>query len=108
MVESLLNVTGWLLARTPELLLRGLAALLGWAMFAGFGRRRRLMLRNLAAVFPERPAAWHRTIARESCNRMIETGLLALASPHFSLTRVKNMARFDASATSYFQETAVR
>jgi heptosyltransferase-2 len=108
MVEALLHIAGWLLARSPEVLLRGLSAGLGWIVFTGSGKRRRVMLRNLAGVFPDRSAAWQRHIARESCNRMIETGLLAIASPHLSVSRLRTMARFDAGAEAYVREVAAR
>jgi lauroyl/myristoyl acyltransferase len=108
MAEFLLTVTGWLLARTPEVLLRGLSVVLGWAVYTFASGRRRVMLHNLQAVFPERPASWHRGMARESCHRMIETGLLALASPHFSVARLHRVARIHPGTADYFRAAAAR
>lgn len=82
---------GWLLAHAPEPLLRVLAAGLGDLVFFGFRRRRRLVLSNLHHAFPEKNAAWHRTIGRASCRRMIETGLLSLATPFLSEPRLRRM-----------------
>ena len=42
------------------------------------------MLGNLHHAYPERPLAWHRKIARESCRRLIEMGTFALALPWFN------------------------
>ena len=54
-------------------------------------RRRRLILSNLHHAFPEKSAAWHRAIGRESCRRMIETGLLSLATPYLSAERLREI-----------------
>jgi heptosyltransferase-2 len=86
-----LKSTGWLLAHAPEALLRPLAAVLGDLVFFGFRRRRRLVLSNLHHAFPEKPAAWHRAIGRESCRRMIETAFLSLATPFLSEARLRRI-----------------
>ena len=82
-----LKSLGWLIAHTPETLLRVVAAALGDVVFFGFARRRRLVLSNLHHAFPERSRAWQRAIGRESCRRLIETGLLSLATPFLSERR---------------------
>ena len=86
-----LKFLGWLLAHTPEPLLRALSAFLGEALFFGLPRRRRLVLANLHHAFPEKPAAWHRAIGRESCRRMIETALLSLATPYLTPARLRQI-----------------
>ena len=91
MLTFAIKSIGWLLAHTPEPLLRAIAAGLGDAVFFGFRRRRRLVLSNLHHAFPEKPAAWHRAIGRESCRRMIETGFLSLATPFLSEARLRNI-----------------
>jgi lipopolysaccharide heptosyltransferase II len=85
----LLQTLGWLIAHTPEALLRLLAAALGDALYFGLPRRRRLAVSNLHHAFPERAAAWHRAMARESFRRLIETGLLSLATPFLDETRLR-------------------
>lgn len=108
MTKAWLKILGWTLAHAPESLLEIVARGLGSLMFS-FGRgRRKVMLRNLAAVFPDRPTSWHYAVARASCDRLIETGLLSLASPYFPVERLRRMARLDASAEEYFRETAAR
>ena len=92
MVEPLLSAAGWLLAHTPGFLLRGFSVVLGRIVYLGAGRRRRVMRRNLREVVPGKSEAWRTSIAHESCTRMIETGLLALASPHFSAERIRRSA----------------
>ena len=86
-----LKILGWLVAHTPETLLRGLAAILGDAMFFLLPRRRRLVISNLHHGFPEKPPTWHRRIGRESCHRLIETGLLSLATPFLDAARYKKI-----------------
>ena len=86
-----LKFLGWLLAHTPEALLRGLTAGLGDFLFFCLPRRRRLVLSNLHHAFPEKPTAWHHAIGRESCRRMIETGLLSLATPYLNETRLRQI-----------------
>ncbi len=87
-----LKILGWLLARAPEPLLRALAAALGEAIFLLLRRRRRLILSNLHHAFPEKPPRWHHAIGRESCRRMVETGLLSLATPFLSPARLRRIA----------------
>ncbi len=91
MPKIILLTVGWLLAHLPEPLPRALAAVLGDLLFFGLRRRRRLILSNLHHAFEARPAVWHRAIARESCRRLIETGLLSLALPCFSERRLRRM-----------------
>ena len=86
-----LKILGWLAAHTPETALRVLAAALGDFIFFCLPRRRRLVLSNLHHAFPEKPAAWHRAIGRESCRRLIETGLLSLATPYLTESRYRRI-----------------
>ena len=86
-----LKLLGWLVAHTPETLLRALAVTLGDLIFFCLPRRRRLVLSNLHHAFPEKPAAWHRAIGRESCRRLIETGLLSLATPFLDEGRYREI-----------------
>ena len=91
MLLFFLKTLGWLLAHTPEPLLRLLSAALGNAIFFGSSRRRRLILSNLHHAFPEKPAAWHRAIGRESCRRLVETALLSLATPFLGERRLREI-----------------
>ena len=86
-----LKILGWLLAHTPEPLLRALSAALGDFLFFCLPRRRRLVLSNLHHAFPAQPAAWHRALGRESCRRMIETALLSLATPFLDEVRLRQI-----------------
>lgn len=81
MLTFALKSLGWLVAHLPESLLNVIAGALGDFVFFALPRRRRLVLSNLHHAFPEQPAAWHRRLGRESCRRLIETGLLSLATP---------------------------
>ncbi|HUL53854.1 MAG TPA: glycosyltransferase family 9 protein [Opitutaceae bacterium] len=93
MLERILRVMGWTLAHLPEGLLRGLAGALGDVLYFGFPRRRRLVLSNLHHAFADRPVRWQRAIGRESCRRLIETGLLSFALPCLPPARLRGMIR---------------
>jgi heptosyltransferase II len=86
-----LKILGWLLAHSPEPVLRMIAAGLGDLLFFGLRQRQRLVLSNLHHAFPDRSAAWHRRIGRESCRRMIETVLLSLATPFLGAARLRGV-----------------
>jgi heptosyltransferase II len=86
-----LKFLGWLTAHTPEPVLGRLAATLGDFIFFCLPRRRRLVLSNLHHAFPEKSPEWHRAIGRESCRRMIETGLLSLATPFLTERRYRQI-----------------
>ncbi|HWA07900.1 MAG TPA: glycosyltransferase family 9 protein [Opitutaceae bacterium] len=93
MLKLLLKILGWLVAHAPEPWLHGLAVVLGDGIFFASLRRRRLVLSNLHHAFPEKPAGWHRRIGRESCRRLVETGLLSLATPFLGEDRLRAMVR---------------
>src|SRR5688500_8227096 len=82
-----LKFLGWITAHTPEVVLRVFAAACGDFIFYCLPRRRRLVLSNLHHGFPAKSLTWHRTIGRESCRRLIETGLLSLATPFLTRER---------------------
>lgn len=91
MLYFLLKSLGWLTARTPERALRAFAVVAGDVIFHALPRRRRLILSNLHHAFPDRPAAWHHAVGRESCHRLIETGLLSLATPYLDADRYRRI-----------------
>jgi ADP-heptose:LPS heptosyltransferase/lauroyl/myristoyl acyltransferase len=95
-LELILNTLAWIVAHLPEPLLRCLAAGLGDLVFFGSRRRRELVLSNLQHAFEDKPAAWHRAIGRESCRRLVETGLFSLAMPFISERRLRGMLRASA------------
>lgn len=103
-----LKFLGWLLAHTPEFVLRALAAGLGDLVFTGLRRRRRLVLSNLHHAFPDQPATWHRRIGRESCRRMIETGLLSLATPFLGAARLRRIISPAPALQAVFAEHRTR
>lgn len=101
MIGWLLHGLGWLLARAPEAVVRAVAAAAGAAFYHAVPRRRRRLLSNLHHAFPERPAAWHRTVARACLRRFAETGLLALATPHLSTARLRRIVRAAPSVDAW-------
>ena len=102
MLKLPLQILGWTLAHLPEWLLHGLAAILGEALFWLSARRHRLALSNLDHAFPGRDPAWRRRLARASSRRMIETGLLSLATPYLSDARLRTIIRAAPSLTDFF------
>lgn len=98
-----LKILGWLTAHTPEAVLRVLSAALGDFIFVCLPRRRRLVLSNLHHAFPEKTAAWHRAIGRESCRRLIETGLLSLATPFLNERRYREIVAASPELLAAFE-----
>jgi heptosyltransferase-2 len=107
-VLLLLKLAGWLIAHAPEALLRAIAAGLGDFVFYAVRRRRRLILSNLHHAFPEKPAAWHRAIGRESCRRLIETGLLSLATPFLDERRYRTIISASPELVACYAEHHVQ
>lgn len=93
MLKLLLQITGWILAHAPEWLLHGFATAFGEIIYWLMPRRRRLALSNLNHAFPHCSPAWHRRIARASSRRLVETGLLSLATPYLSERRLRVIIR---------------
>ncbi|WP_269540868.1 glycosyltransferase family 9 protein [Cerasicoccus fimbriatus] len=91
-VIKVIHFLGLILARSPEVLSRALAAALGDLIYFLPTKRRRSVLANLHHAFPEMTEGERRRIARTSCRRTMEMGLFVLVSPHFSKKQL--MARF--------------
>jgi len=101
-LKFILQITGWSIAHTPEVLLRAVSRILGHGILFLLPRRRRLFFSNLDHAFPEKPRAWQAQIARESSCRIIETALLSLASPYFSDARLRAMSTMAPEAIKFF------
>src|SRR5665213_2047615 len=97
MLTRALRIIGWILAHAPEGWLRVATAVLGGVFWRLQPRRRRLVLSNLQHAFPDRSAAWRRRIARISSRRLVETGMLSLATPYLSERRIREIARLAPS-----------
>jgi ADP-heptose:LPS heptosyltransferase/lauroyl/myristoyl acyltransferase len=108
MLNLALRITGWVLAHAPEGMLRAAAAVLGDVSGRLQPRRRRLVLANLQHAFPDRPPEWRRRIARVCFRRLVETGMLALATPHLGERRIRAMARLAPSVDTWARDRAVR
>ncbi len=106
MLKLFLQVSGWILAHTPEMLLRTAAALLGEAAYWLWPRRRRLTLSNLDHAFPDQSHAWRRTIARASSRHLVETALLSLAIPSLSEARLRRIVSASPGLTAAFAQHA--
>lgn len=102
MVKLLLQVVGWLLARSPEILVRGLARVIAFVFYHAVGSRRRVIHSNLHHAFPERSARWRESTARECIRRFVETALYSFASPYFSETRIRQIAQGTDSLRAAF------
>ena len=104
MLKFILQVTGWSIAHTPEILLRAFSRILGHGILILMPRRRRLFYSNLDHAFPGKPRTWQTRIARESSCRIVETALHSLASPHFSDDRLRTMSTMAPEAMKFFAE----
>ena len=93
MIKPALQITGWMLARSPESAVAALTWLTARFIYFAFPGRRRLMLANLHHAFPDRPAGWRRAIARECIRRFVETAFLSLATPFLPVARLKAIVR---------------
>lgn len=102
MLKLLLQTTGWLLAHTPQFLLRAFSCVLGHAIFYLLRRRRRLFFSNLDHAFPERTRAWQAKISRQSSCRFVETALLSFAGPFISDARLRRIASMTPEAVQFF------
>ncbi len=103
MLTFLLKLLGRVLALLPEGFLRGLCRVLGAVMYACLPRRRRVMLSNLDHAYPDSTPAWQRSIARESCRRLVETALLSMASPFLPDHRLRQIARLSPEAQAILE-----
>ena len=103
----LLKITGWLLACAPECLLHFMSWLLGPAVLL-VPRRRHLVHSNLHHAFPGRARAWRRRIALASSRRLVETGMLSLASPFMSDARLRALGRFSPALTAALARRAAQ
>jgi lauroyl/myristoyl acyltransferase/ADP-heptose:LPS heptosyltransferase len=90
-----LSFLGRSLAALPTFFPAGIARVVGWLIFRFGGPRRRAILSNLHHAFPEKNETWRRKIALESCCRTVEMGLFVLASPYFSVWRIRRMFHTD-------------
>ena len=104
MLKFILQTTGWLIAHTPQIVLRMFSWILGHGIFFLMPRRRRLFFSNLDHAFPDWPHAWQAKIARQSSCRIIETALLSLASPFFSDQRLRAMSTMSPEAVKFFTD----
>lgn len=104
MVKLLLQMAGWILAHSPELLVRGMTWLVANFFYYAVGSRRRVIHANLHHAFPNRTAAWRRTTARECVRRFVETALYSVASPYFTESRIRRIAHGTASLRTAFAE----
>jgi lauroyl/myristoyl acyltransferase len=104
MILFLAKALGFSISRCPEFLLRVLSNVLGSLLYFCYAPRRRTMLRSLGFSFPEKSPAWRRRIARTCCIRLIETGLMSLASPFFSEKRIRVMAKLSDATLAGFVE----
>ena len=104
MLKLLLQISGWLIAHTPERLLRAFTALCGDLLLLLSPRRRRLVFSNLHHAFPEKPATWHRRLARKSSRRIFETALISLASPYLGEARLRRIVRITSPVEACFRQ----
>lgn len=106
-MKILIAILGRSLAALPRCFAAGIAYCLGTSVYFMMRKRRAMMLRNLAACFPEKSEKNRRAIACESCRRMVEMGMFVLASPYFSKKRIlKNFSADEKSLAECTSDNA--
>lgn len=88
---GMLCLFGWLLARSPRLFPRLLCRFVAWLIYFLLPRKRRILLRNLHAAFPDLSPPELRSLARESIRQMVSFALLAGAQPFFRPDTLKTL-----------------
>ena len=86
---------GYVLAKTPESLLRGVCCFVARFMDFFMASRMRVAFSNLSHCFPEMDGAQIKETGRESARRMVEMALFVLASPHIPLDALKKRIKID-------------
>ncbi len=104
MLKLFLQTLGWTLAHTPRPLLKLCSGLVGGLLYL---IRRRTYLSNLHHAFPERTTSEHRRLARESSRRLVETGLLTLATPFLSEADIRHIVYATPEATELLETQRV-
>jgi lauroyl/myristoyl acyltransferase len=100
----LISITGYFTAHLPSWLVELLCWFWGRFFFTFFRRRRRIILSNFAHAFPGKTRTEYEKLAKKSCARMVELGLLAVALPHFSEKRIRRSFHLDASIGEFFRK----
>ncbi|MDR1590613.1 MAG: hypothetical protein LBR92_01275 [Puniceicoccales bacterium] len=99
-------VVGYVIARLPVVCVALLCQFWGQFFFLFFRRRRRSILSNIGHAFPEKTEMECKALAKKSCTRMIELGLLAIALPYFPKNRIRRSFQLDGSIGEFFREKA--
>lgn len=87
---------GWILAKTPAVVVAWGCRAGGWLTWH-FSSRRRTICSGLSRAFPDRDPAWVERTAKANCARLLEMFLLVLALPHWSERRQRTHIRVDDS-----------
>ncbi|MDR0418230.1 MAG: hypothetical protein LBH08_02250 [Puniceicoccales bacterium] len=103
-VRPFICAISYVIAKLPAGCIALLCQFWGQFFFLFFRKRRRILLSNIAHAFPEKTGIECKMIARESCNRMVELGLLAIALPYFSEKRIRRSYQLDDSVREFFRE----
>jgi ADP-heptose:LPS heptosyltransferase/lauroyl/myristoyl acyltransferase len=99
-----IGIIGSIVAKLPVACIALLCQFWGQFFFLFFRRRRRIILLNITHAFPIKTETECKMLARKSCARMIELGLLAIALPYFSKKRIRRSFQLDDSIGEFFRE----
>ncbi|MDR3317397.1 MAG: hypothetical protein LBS71_01155, partial [Puniceicoccales bacterium] len=102
--QLLLRITGYFIALLPEWCVVFLCQFWGRFFYLFFLRRRRIILSNFEHAFPGKTVTRYKILAKKSCARMVELGLLAISLPYFSRERIRKSFRLDASIEEFFRK----
>ena len=94
-MKTFIVVLGYVIAKMPERLLRGLCVFAAHFIDVVMPSRMRIAYSNLSHCFPEVSREQIRKTGLESAARMVEMGLFVLASPHIEIEKLKRRISLD-------------
>ncbi|MBC2600262.1 ADP-heptose:LPS heptosyltransferase/lauroyl/myristoyl acyltransferase [Puniceicoccus vermicola] len=89
----LVRVLSFLVRILPDFILQGICLGLGMFLYL-LKSKRRIVMSNLAHIYPDLSEKELRRLARKNCILTIEMGLFALASPGFDSTSIHKRLKF--------------
>ncbi|MDR0351082.1 MAG: hypothetical protein LBH49_00290 [Puniceicoccales bacterium] len=103
-VRFLLGFAGILFAHLPRWFVSYICSICGGLLYYFHPSRRKILLSNLDHAFPKKSFQWKKSIARTSCARTVELGLLSITIPWFSRQKLKKFFSVDASVDALISD----
>ena len=88
-MDTVLSILGFVLNLIPKPIAEYVCRFFGLLLYYLYRSRRKILLKNLYIVFPNRSDAWRRKLARVNCARWAETVWLFICASHWRPSRIK-------------------